>query len=1187
MELQDLKSAKKIRKNYQEKIEEKPSIVSRLFFAWMHPLLYSEKVCLENEDTIPLKESEKVCNEKLTDALRTRTLFFGIIYVNFKTLSTIFFLGIFTLLLDFKNPVYMSLLLEYLNSNDKSLEYGVFLAGTFMLLTLTYPFVESHRIFQARLLEIRVRNSLYNVIYNKALHTAALPEGLGINLLQIDVDLIKEFFGYLVFLLNIPLQIILSSYMIYQQVGSAVIIAFFTVILAMVGNGIFSSTCKNTNEALMKIRDSRIDQSSQFLNSIKIIKANNLQDFFTKKIKKIRKLELQKEKFLNTLWSINNFCFWVLPNITFTLVILWYTMGMGKEISSQKVFVTFTTISHLCFPLLVIPNIVTHMTRVVVSQKRVQEALNAKNWVKPVDSSRISLENCRFGYTSEAVLNNITLNIAPHEFTAIIGPVGSGKSALLLSILGETNLISGDFSTTTDISYAPSLEPIIISASLRENILFGKDFREKWYWEVVSACGLIEDFQEFSSADFTEIGEKGINLSGGQKARICLARAVYADSKVILMDDPLSSVDPQVGDWIFQKCFKELLEGKTIVMATHRTEYLNRVDRVVQMENGEISKIFHYDYAENQEIKKENIRNIEKVVGEKIKLVEDEDRFVGQVDRSVYMVYMKWAGGCGLILIGGISVLVWICLSMLADITLKNWSNNSEHPENYLTDYIVFTICRSIFVLFRFLLFGSLIAIRASRTSHTELLSSLSSAPVNLFYDITPTGRILNRLSKDINTIDENVSKSWSSFMVSICLCTSSITMGLLYFPYLILLVPLIIFPTNYIRKIYMKNSRELTRLESISRSPIISHFTESLNGVVHVRVFGQIANFIKKNQEFIDRNTRVNLSLNGCRHWMRLYLELVSALLVISLFWIAVAFRDQVSSAVVGLCMAYLFPLPNEINALIVNGTDMENAMVSVERVKSLTETPSEQSIVTLADQKFPEWPQTTCIKFCKVHMKYRPNTETVLKGVSFEVPTGSHIGIAGRTGSGKSSIFLSLLRIVELEKGLITIGDVNIALLGLHKIRENIMLIPQNPLIFNGTVKENLDPLGLISSKKASKVLEKVHLKFGLDFEITGSNISVGERQLLSLARALTTSKKIILLDEATAGVDPDTDCKIQRILASQFKNTTVLTIAHRLNTIKNSDFILILESGKVSNFQRPTELHSTLSSFPEFFT
>ena len=1215
MELQFINSSSQKKKEFVQPLQANPqkySLISKIFFLWIHPLLFIDsRIKLRNEDTLPLFDSERVINEKLTNSLKKYKVFTAICHANMSTLLQTFFYNISRLLLEFKNPIYMQLLLEYLDSNEKSSQYGILLAVSFTILTIN-PIIQTQISLRLEVTDIRIRNSLYNVIYNKTLQCTNLPEGLGINLLQVDLDTVKSFMRDLPLMPMIPLEFLISSYIIYQQVGYAVLVAYGTIITVMIGNLLFGSTCKKSNEKLMKIRDKRIEESSQLLSEIKMIKAYNWQHYFSKRINQIRKKELGKLRFLNILRAINSFFFWALPSVTVVSVLLYYTLGMNQELNSQKAFVTLTTISSLAIPLLIVPGLFNHFIQLQVSQKRIQTLLDSKPWVQLSNSGFISLANCSFAYGPKVVLKEITLKIQPHEFLAVIGQVGSGKSSLLLSLMGETQLITGEFFANTDISYAPSMDSWIINGTLKQNILMGREFREEWYWKVVDACSLVDDFQALAAGDATEIGERGINLSGGQKARVCLARAVYADKEVLLMDDPLSSVDNKVADSIFSKCFEELLKDKVRVLVTHRHCYLDRVQRVIEMKEGRIVKSMYieedYEILSSSDpspsfdrIDEKSIPNTTSSQVPELNLSEDhqkenpstsnkppqsstdaksliiaEDRDVDAVSTSVYKSYISWSGGPSILLLGTLLILLWLLSEMLGDITLKDWSSTPSQSSHYIPLFLTLRLSSSIFMFFRYLIFDALITITASFSSHKLLLSSLIHAPINLFYDITPAGRILNRLSKDMNTIDEHVGRTWGTCITNAFTCVGCMAMGLLYFPYLFLIVPLVVFPSRYISKIYINSARELTRLESISRSPILSHFQESLEGVKHIRVFNQSENFIKKNQEIIDMNCRINYSLTGCRLWMRLHSELVSALLMIALFCMAVGFSDEVSAGTVGLCMAYLIPLPSEVNQLISNLTNLENGMVSVERVKKFTEIPAEQPLVVQYDQKQQQWPSSPSIRFRKVCMRYRPGTELVLKDVSFELLAGTRAGIVGRTGSGKSSLFLALLRIVELERGVITIDGVNIALIGLEKLREGIRIIPQEPLVFNGSMRDNLDPRGRHGREEIEKALDEVGMRFGLDFQIRngGGNLSVGERQLVSLCRAMICSARVVLFDEATAGIDPDSDSMIQDVIKNKFSGCTVITIAHRTNTIQNSDLILVMDDGKISEVKLPNE-------------
>ena len=1191
MELQDLTKGRQEPKYFPLEAESEISCFSKIFFTWIHKVLtLGTQIHLEREHTFPLPKHEEVTNERLTWALGHYRLFFAVIRSNLSIFISSTVLCTLAVLMEFSGPVYMELLIDYINSPDKPFSYGLLLAASFTAITMCYPIINTQRNFNSEIMAMRIRIALYNLIYNKTILSTNLPEGLGINLLQVDVTKIYEFFWFAPYIMNVPLQLGIAIYLIYSQVGEAVWVALATMVLAMIGNLLLSGTCKRANEAIMGIRDERMEHSTQLLTEIKMIKAYSWEDHFVEKIQGIRKAELSKMRFLNLLYSCNLFYFWSLPSLTVVVVLGYYTVVMGQDINTSKAFVTLTTLFLLQIPLIGIPIMMSRIIQLVVSHKRIHELIDAKPWAKLPHSDHISLKNCTFAYGDKVILKNLNLDIADGEFLAVIGPVGCGKSSLLLGLMGELPLESGNLDMNTDVAYAPSLDSWLLNATMRENITLGREFKEDWYWKVVEACCLLPDISSLPARDNTEIGERGINLSGGQKARVCLARAVYAEKQVYLLDDPLSSVDNHVAQHIFSQCFQKLLKGKTRILVTHRHNFLDRVDRVVELKNGEISHISSavtgIDLESDEEESPEESANSENK-NEPLKdnkLIEDEDREVGEVDREVYLDYFKYSGSYIWVVLGVISMMLFLGTKMLGDMYLKDWANHPGSTDEYLPYYMFLRLGGCVFILFRSVFLNVIMSIKISYKAHEKLLQSFVRAPINLFYDVTPLGRLLNRLSKDINMIDEEVAFTVGSVLANISNCVGCILMGLIFFPYLMILIPIVFIPARYICRVYLKSSRELTRLESISRSPMLNHFEETLSGAKFIRVFRQTDYFISQNHQKINNNVRISYSLCGCQQWSRLNLGFLSATLLCALFIIAVVFREDISVGVVGLCLTYMIPLPEDLSDLLMSVTELENNMVSVERVRAYTKLPVEQAVTTSADIKNANWPDSLTIEFHKVYMKYRPNTDLVLKGLTFEIPPACRVGITGRTGSGKSSLFLALLRIVEVDSGVITIGGVNIALLGLQKLRQAITLIPQDPLVFNGTMKENLDPFGHFEERVIKKVLDEVDLKFGLDYDIKngGQNISIGERQLLSLSRALLCKSKIILFDEATAGIDPVMDAKVQKIIKNKFLGCTILTIAHRLGTIIDSDLVLLLADGKLKEMGTPAALMSYESEF-----
>lgn len=1162
---------------------EKPSFLSKLTFLYIFPLLrLSGIIGIQNDHAYPLPESENVLNEKLSRLTKSHSLLYSVIKCNWRLLLFSIISGNILVLLEFSGPVYMELLINYIKDPDRTTNQGLLLGISFTFLTVMYPIVASNRSFYNEILTLRIRNSVFNLVYNETLACATVPEGIGVNLLQVDTTKITRCFSYNGYLFNSPLQISIAIFLIYRQVGNAVWAGVGTILFSMFINFLITGTCKKLNEQVMKIRDGRMERSTELLSNIKMIKSYCWESSFLTKIQEIRKNEMHKTAILNALYSLNIFYFWSLPNIIIVVVLAYYTQVMGKDLDSSKTFVTLTTLLLLQEPLRSIPNLFSSIIQMIVSIKRMQALIDSPKFQKLEIGSKIELKSCDFSIGDKKILRNISLEIKDHEFIAIIGIVGSGKSSLLLSLMGEIPLVSGKITVTKSISYAPSLDSWLLNTTLRENILMGKEFREKWYWDVVEACCLLPDIRNLPAKDLTEIGERGINLSGGQKARVCLARAVYADSDVILLDDPLSSVDNHVAKHIFNKCLLGILRDKTRLLVTHRHNFLNKVDRVIEMHEGQIKSISHGEIFMTE--KEPDVQEKPEEMGKENKLIEDEDREVGEVSREVYLDYNRFSGSYIWIIIAIVSMLLWLSSRMAGDIFLKEWSNHPDDSDFYLPLYISLKVGGCIFILTRSLSLTVILSIRSSFNCHELLMKSLLKAPLNLFYDVTPLGRILNRLSKDLNTIDESVAFSIGTTIAQTCSCLSCVLMAIIYIPVMLIVVIVAFIPLKYIGFIYKRSSRELTRLESISRSPILNNYEQTLAGVKFIRVFSQIPKFTSQNQDLINTNSKLNYSLSACRAWMSLYLGFISSTLLSLLYWAGVLYGDYLSVGVIGLCLTYMIPLPEELSDWLAYIAELENNMVSVERIKSFISIPSEQPLELKSDQKYSNWPDSPGISFNKVKMRYRPNTETVLNGLTFKIPPGCKVGITGRTGCGKSSLFLALLRIVEIYSGVISIDGINIALLGLKKLRESVTLIPQDPLIFNGTLRDNLDPLKKHSDSVLEKLLNDVQLKFGLDYEVNnnGGNLSIGERQIISLSRALICHTKILLFDETTAGIDPETEKRIQGIIKGKFDRCTILTIAHRLSTIMDNDLILLLKDGKLLEAGSPGELLSFESEF-----
>jgi len=810
-----------------------------------------------------------------------------------------------------------------------------------------------------------------------------------------------------------------------------------------------------------------------------------------------------------------------------------------------------------------------------------------------------------------------------------------------------------------EVAYAAQ-SPWILNATLRENILFGKPMDEARYNRVIRACQLEHDLTLLEDGDLTDIGEKGINLSGGQKARVSVARAAYADADVVILDDPLSALDPEVAANLFNDCIAgELMAGKTRLLVTNQVQFLTQCDHVIVLRKGEVlengtasdllakkdsevnhllakiagksSKKVHQKERPkdaNKENKKSSI-----ALSKDSRLLTKEERNVGAVEASVYKKYIKAGGGYGRFACVFVAY-IFTTLNSAASVSwVSYWTADGNYEthskEFYLGIYFLLAVTLGLFTFMRSY-FLAYFGVQASERLHSNLLKSILRAPMS-FFDTTPLGRILSRFSKDVYSVDLELSGT-IDFVI---FCALTIVVSLLS---IIVVTPwfgVAVIPLGYIYFVALQYfravSRETKRLESISRSPVYAQFSETLGGLSTIRAYGEPDRFKDEFEGKVDTNTQALYNNKSADRWLSTRLELIGSIIagITALLAVNLAISNSGGgvgagapvASLAGLSLTYAISLTSLLQWAVRQFSAMENAMNATERMLYYTEETPEEAPFT-ADEfsdesrtrrdskgKKPytvalascggkpevlksDWPQTGSIEIRNLYMKYREETPMVLKGLNVSIKGGEHVGVVGRTGSGKSSLLLSLLRLVEpnLEElngeyeSPISIDGVDTLRIGLTDLRSKLGIIPQNPVLFSGTIKSNMDPFDEYSTGEIWKALEQCSMKDAVEampgqLEAAvaegGQNLSNGMRQMLVLGRALLRQCKVLFLDEATASVDIETDREIQRTLREAFKDCTVLTIAHRINTIMDSDKILVLKDGCAAEFAPPEEL------------
>ena len=865
------------------------------------------------------------------------------------------------------------------------------------------------------------------------------------------------------------------------------------------------------------------------------------------------------------------------------------------------------------------------------------------------DALTIARADFKWGKAEPAALHEIELRVEHGSLLTIIGGTGMGKSSLMSAILGE--MIVGAAPVPGNpvrrrgtISYVGQ-QAWIFNATVRENILFGRKYDARRYQQAVWLSSLKRDFAEMDAGDQTEIGEKGVNLSGGQKQRLSIARAIYADADTVLMDDPLSALDAHVAKEIYERCILKHFEDKTVIFVTNRLEFVESSDKVLVMQDGRIAGLGTYEELDatceafqvlmaDQGINdkpEDGAADADEFVFEpkadaiaakqvlpavsvshgansvnsdgdgnketkKGGLIQAEGRETGGVGAKLIRIYATAMGGIPVLAFLMLSFVSVEGLRLYASIWIKDWSNemHTKKAEDtakthsnyyYIGIYAAISAGQSVSALVSSL-YGAITGVRAGRYLHAGMFSRLLRAPMS-FFNATPLGRIVNRLSKDTADIDRNLVSSVSIFLRGMLQVLGTFIIIGISTPYTLAAFAPILAVFWWTYRFFQTTNRELKRLDSVARSPIYSYFGQCLSGMPTIRAFDSRAQVATSIAGKVDAQTRMTLALFSANRWLSLRLELLGGLMILvcAMFLVIGAQNGAVDPGTIGLALSYALQITGLLNMTVRLAAVAENSFNSVERVNEYANVDSE-AVEGPAGVRPPatDWPARGHIKFEGVSMRYRDDLPLVLKTLDFEATPAQKIGIVGRTGAGKSSTFLTLFRIVEAAAGKITIDGLDISKMSMFALRSKLSIIPQDPVLFTGSIRFNLDPFGSYDEQLLWDALDRAHLKAlvssmpkGLDTEVVenGENFSVGQRQLLCLARALIRRSSILVLDEATAAVDVGTDALIQKTIREEFAHCTVLAIAHRLNTIIDSDRVLVLDAGEKVEFGSPADL------------
>lgn len=1223
-------------------------ILSSVFFQQIYPILRlgrAKPIQVEDLPTLPAtldpRALPKDSMEFATDS--GTALWKSLVRYHKRTVAIMLLLILSSGLLGWAVPpliFHLVATVKAIADNQGSVGMGVGL-GVLLALCAAGRSIMGQHYFHVMLKNIiSIQNSVNLRLYRKALSVTRQvrlnhPTGDVVNYFSNDSHDVAAINEVLVGIAEAALTIIVVTGMLFYFLGSSAMAALVSLLILTPLSKTISKRFVALDHDLMRERDRRVSYISQCLHGIRIAKYFAWENRLLQEVEEIRAQEVGVLRKLAWFQSFS-FLFYLATNSIVSVVTFGVHLARGGSLDAATVFSAIALFSLLDHPFGILPGLIARLSSIQVAAKRIAGYLQQEEVPEdprapsaPHRPIGVTLQNatCRYDDGTSDVLRDISLTVAPGEKLAIVGPVGSGKTSLLLTLLDELPLRSGrlsfqgiDGAQRPRLAYVPQ-EAFLQNASLADNILLGEspDILD----DSLKLSALAQDIQRFPAGVKTEVGEHGINLSGGQRQRVGLARAIAYRPGLVIMDDPLSAVDHRTEDQLAHKLLFQHWDGITQIMVTHRTKYLRRFDKIALLEDGVVMGLGTYEellatcprfsafiathHDETNDVKTpvstESSDEHLPAQGQEEplhRITEDEDRAVGAVKKQIFWTYIKLMGGekpgqRNLVLaLLVIAVLSMMAAPMLQNLWLSVWTNGDEAAKgpmggitNWLrsfrgddqANFTVFAVLAmmALVIIFAQNLLWTLRSVEVGRILHARSLAAVLKTPLR-FFDATPVGRILNRFSRDVDLCQNEL--AWSLRTVIQCLFSGlgSLIMMAAAVPLFLVMLPLVGWLYYKTQALYRSSAREAQRLYSITRSPCVAQFKETLQGVFVIRGFQKQAYSEQIFLDILERNVRSFYGLILMNRWFSVRIPLISATisLGLSLGLILMAQHQMILAGTAGMVLIYALRFWEDLNWLIRSYSQTEASMTSVERLQHFGLLRPEPDVLKPSDQPLSEaWPQRGELDFDGVHARYAEHLPMILKGVSFSIPGGARVGLIGRTGAGKSTIFQVLYRFIPVTRGRILIDGIDIATVPLTRLRRSLAIIPQDPLLFNGNLRDNLDRFRERDDGAIWQALESVQLatfvrglEGGLNAEVkeNGQNFSQGQRQLFCLARALLIDARIIVLDEATASVDRETDELIQATIRQAFRDRTLLIIAHRLETVADADLLIEIDHGKV---------------------
>ncbi|CAJ1954764.1 unnamed protein product [Cylindrotheca closterium] len=1129
---------------------------------------------------------------------------------------------------------------------------------------------------------VALRATLVSLIYDHVLQLSpegkqSLTSGEVTNLVAVDTQKLYEVAqdGHLIWAL--PLSIVLVSIFLYRTLGPSIFIGIAVLIC-------FVPLIQKITEQMLKARgkrikftDERINLVSNMLQGIKVAKLNNYEENYLQRVTTARNRELKYLRTEMAIWATTLAMTVVSPVLATAATFIAYVyIDESHILTASDTFGVLLLFSALRFPINYAGRLIGKLAQALSAVQRISQFLarqkrsNQKQITNgghvPEDSTRasapliVSQASFRVGSTlsdidgtEEGVVDDtqkedtgftvtdFDFSVDKGEVLCVCGPVGSGKSTLLNGILDEAEAI-GKSAVVKEgkVSYVPQT-PFILNLTLRDNILFGLPLDKERYERVLDACCLRTDLEQLGEAgDLTEIGERGVTLSGGQKQRVSLARAAYAKSDILILDDPFSALDSGTGRIVFERLLlskDSLFRESAIILVTHGSHFISNkgVDKILVVVDGANRFLGIWEelvtFEPSDDTTKRAVDHIrstvrednteaeggdEEVKGDELsketsnskatgRLMQVEEREHGLSSTKTWLLWFKRAGGAKFLVLQVIFMAIDRTVYVATEWVLARWTSATVNPVVMLgwefppqsdgfsaqTEYVkvyailLVTMVVAVTVRSEWAVTGGA---RAGKHVFESMLSSVLMAPMS-YYESQPTGRLLNRFTYDTEVNDVVLTQAMVTLMISWSWYFAGIAIQFTILPWTAAAIVPVSVMYWVLALHYRLSGPDLQRLDALSRSPLQSMVSECLEGSTSIRVYHQDKNFVDRFQSIVDSNSSALLNFVSAQRWLGIRIELLGSLVVLVSSSLVVSLNDvwQLEAGMIGLLIMWASHFTITLNFLVDTFAEAEAAITAIERVDAMADLPREKPMKTAKEFEVDqEWPRTGSVSFEGVSMRYRKGLPCALNDLSFQIPAGKTCGVVGRTGAGKSSLTVALFRLVEIESGRIMFDGVDLGNLGLSDVRgRGMSIIPQDPFLTGDVLRDCLDPFNTHSDEDIIEALKAVRM--GGDtpeenakiltshLEEGGANYSVGERQLLNLARAFLSQPKLLVLDEATASIDGETDAFIQNMLRSRFPNTTLITIAHRLNTIMDYDLVLVMDAGRAVEFGSPKEL------------